>query len=64
MQSHQNLRAFRVVGWASVVLGVTALGLYVGRDLRARYKFNHRTQYDFFAHAGDQAPAADYGLGV
>jgi hypothetical protein len=64
MQSRQNLRVFQVVGWASVVLGITALGLYFGRDLRARYKFNHRTQYDFFSHAGDQAPAADYGLGV
>lgn len=53
-----------IVGWTSVALGIAALGLYIGRELRARYKFNHRTQYDFFSHAGDSIPAADYGTGI
>jgi hypothetical protein len=56
--------AMWIVGWTSVALGVAALGLFIGRELRARYKFNHRTQYDFFAHAGDSIPAADYGTGI
>jgi hypothetical protein len=56
--------AMWIVGWTSVAVGIAALGLYVGRELRARYKFNHRTQYDFFSHAGDSVCAADYGTGI
>jgi hypothetical protein len=56
--------AFRIVGWTTVAVGIAALGLYVGRELRARYKFNQRTQYDLFSHAGDNVPAADYGVGI
>ena len=37
----------RVIGWLSVGVAVTALGIFVGRELRKRYKFNHRTPYDF-----------------
>jgi hypothetical protein len=55
--------ALRVVGWASVAVGVAAVGLYVGRELRLRYKFNHRTPTDFYAHAGDKSPA-EFGMGV
>ncbi|HEX3939966.1 MAG TPA: hypothetical protein VHX11_00625 [Acidobacteriaceae bacterium] len=57
-------KAFRVVGWTSAVLGIAALGLFVGHELRSRYKFNQRTPYDFYAHAGDRAPVADYGVGI
>lgn len=56
--------ALRLIGWGSVAVGVIAVGLFVGRELRLRYKFNHRTPSDFFAHAGDQGPAADYGVGI
>jgi len=55
--------ALRLVGWTSVVVGVAAVGLYVGRELRARYKFNHRTPSDYYAHAGDEMPA-EFGVGV
>jgi hypothetical protein len=54
--------AMWIVGWTSFAVGIAAVGLYVGRELRARYKFNHRTQYDFFSHAGDSL--ADYGTGI
>lgn len=54
----------RIVGWTSVALGVAALGLYVGHELRERYRFNQRTQYDLFSHAGDTVPAAEYGMGI
>jgi hypothetical protein len=29
-----------------------------------RYKFNHRTPYDFYAHAGGDQTPADYAMGV
>ncbi len=41
----------RLIAWASVAVGVAAVGLYVGHELRVRYKFNHRTPSDFYAHA-------------
>jgi hypothetical protein len=36
----------------------------VGWELRVRYKFNRRTPSDFFAHAGDEGQATDYGMGI
>jgi hypothetical protein len=63
-ESQEEGSAMWIVGWTSIVVGIAALGLYVGRELRARYKFNRRTQYDFFSHAGDSVCAADYGTGV
>jgi hypothetical protein len=62
--SQEEGSAMAIVGWTSVAVGIAAVGLYVGRELRARYKFNHRTPYDFFSHAGDSVPAADYGTGI
>jgi hypothetical protein len=62
--SQEEGSAMTIVGWTSVAVGIAAVGLYVGRELRARYKFNHRTQYDFFSHAGDSVCAADYGTGI
>ena len=64
LPSQEEGSAMAIVGWTSVAVGIAAVGLYVGRELRARYKFNHRTQYDFFSHAGDSVPAADYGTGI
>jgi hypothetical protein len=55
--------ALRAIGWTSVALAVTALGLYVGRELRIRYKFKRRTPSDFFAHAGEEM-GAEYGVGI
>ena len=56
--------ACALVNDTALALVLAAVGLYVGRELRARYKFNHRTQYDFFSHAGDSVCAADYGTGI
>jgi hypothetical protein len=57
--------ALKAIGWTSVALGVAALGLYVGRELRLRYKFNRRTPYDMYSHAGDQMQnVTEYGVGV
>jgi uncharacterized protein YjeT (DUF2065 family) len=56
-------RAVRAVGWTSLAVGVTALGLYVGRELRIRYKLNRRTPSDLFSHAGEDF-SAEYGVGI
>lgn len=40
---HESRVALRALGWASVAVGIAALGLYVGRELRQRYKFKRRT---------------------
>lgn len=61
--SPSSSRALRAVGWTSVALGITALGLYVGYELRVRYKFNHRTPADFYSHAGEEM-SAEYGMGI
>jgi len=58
--SHSALRA---IGWVSVGVGIAAVGLFVGRELRKRYKFNHRTPYDFYSNAGAQT-ASEFGMGV
>jgi hypothetical protein len=47
----------------SVGVGIAAVGLFVGRELRKRYKFAHRTPYDFYAKAGSPA-APEFGMGI
>lgn len=63
-KKEESAVALKAIGWTSVALGVTALGLYVGRELRQRYKFKRRTPYDLYAHAGDQMHSAEYGMGI
>ena len=53
----------RVIGWFSVGMAVAALGIVVGRELRNRYRFSHRTPYDFYATAG-QNPSSEFGMGI
>jgi hypothetical protein len=55
--------ALRAIGWVSVGFGIAAVSLFVGRELRKRYRFNHRTPYDFYANAGSQA-VSEFGMGV
>jgi hypothetical protein len=38
-----------------------AIGLFIGRELRQRYKFNRRTRYDVYAHSGDEQDV-DFGI--
>jgi len=58
-----NHTALKAIGWVSVGLGIAAVGLFVGRELRKRYVFNHRTPYDFYANAGTQS-VSEFGMGV
>jgi hypothetical protein len=53
----------KTVGWISAGLGAVALGLFIGREVRQRYKFNRRTPYDFYSHSGDEHDV-DFGIGV
>ncbi len=55
--------ALKLVGWTAALAGVVALGVVVGREIRARYKFNRRTPYDFFSHSGDGV-ASDQPMGI
>jgi hypothetical protein len=55
--------ALRAIGWTSVAVGVAALGLFVGRELRLRYKIRHRTPSDVFSHAGEDF-STEFGMGI
>ncbi len=56
--------SLRVLGLATLAIGALTLGLYLGRELRFRYKFRHRTPSDFFSNAGDDLANAEYGMGI
>jgi FAD/FMN-containing dehydrogenase len=62
-QKKQNA-VVRALSWTGVAVSVAALGLYVGWELRVRYKFSHRTPYDYYTHAGDRNLTPDYAMGV
>jgi hypothetical protein len=53
--------ALRAIGWVSIGFGLAAVGVFVGNELRKRYKFNHRTPYDFYSNA---EAASEFGMGV
>ncbi len=57
---HAKLRA---LGWFSVGMAVAALGIYGARELRSRYKFNHRTPYDFYTKSAEPR-SAEFGVGI
>lgn len=59
-----NTKLLRNVGLASAGMAALAVGLVVGRELRQRYKFNRRTPYDAYAHAGDRAHDWECGVGI
>lgn len=56
-------KTLRVIGWFSAGMAVATLGIFLGYEIRSRYKFRHRTPYDFYSHAGPQA-ANDFGVGI
>ena len=55
--------ALRVLTWFSVGVAVAALGIFLGTELRNRYRFKKRTPYDFYSNAGEQQ-ASEFGMGV
>lgn len=57
--------SLKTAAWVGVAMGAVALGLFVGREIRSRYKFKRRTPYDYYAHAGDERnDFAEFGYGV
>jgi hypothetical protein len=42
---------------------VAAISIFVGHELRSRYKFKRRTPYDFYAHAGE-SEIGEFGVGI
>ncbi|MGA3373414.1 MAG: hypothetical protein ABSC48_16790 [Terracidiphilus sp.] len=62
-EEERESNTLRVIGWLSVGVAVAAIGIFVGRELRSRYKFNHRDPYDFYAHAGEEQ-TGEFGMGV
>jgi hypothetical protein len=62
-EEEEETTLIKTVGWISAGLGAVALGLFIGRELRQRYRFNRRTPYDFYAHSGDEQDV-DFGLGI
>jgi hypothetical protein len=53
----------RAITWFSVGMAVATLGIFVGREMRKRYQFNHRTPYDFYENAGEQQ-SSEFGMGI
>ncbi len=60
----ESFPVLRTLGLATLVVGAVSLGLYIGRELRFRYRFHRRTPSDFFSNAGDPISSAEYGMGV
>ena len=55
--------ALRVIGWFSAGMAVAALSIYLGYEVRSRYKFKKRTPYDFYSNAGEHH-ASEFGMGI
>jgi hypothetical protein len=63
LDEQEDSKTLKVIGWFSVGMAVAAVGLYVGRELRLRYKFKKRTPYDFYSSAGNQQ-STEFGVGI
>jgi hypothetical protein len=58
-----NNNTLRAIGWVSLGFGAAAIGLYVGREVRKWYRFNHRTPYDIYSHARATVNS-EFGMGI
>ncbi len=63
LDDEEDGKTLKVIGWISAAMAVAALGVYVGRELRLRYKFNRRTPYDFYSNAGNHQ-STEFGVGI
>jgi hypothetical protein len=59
----KQTKTLQVITWFSVGMAVAAVGIFVGREIRSRYKFKRRTPYDFYAGASEYS-AGEYGVGI
>jgi hypothetical protein len=58
-----EISTLRVITWFSMGMAVATLGIFLGRELRKRYKFNRRTPYDFYSNA-DGRQTGEFGVGI
>ncbi len=63
LDEQDESKTLQVLGWLSIGMAVAALGLFVGREIRLRYKFKRRTPYDFYSSAGNQQ-SSEFGMGI
>jgi len=63
LDEQEDSKTLKVIGWVSVGMAIAAVGLYVGREIRQRYKFNKRTPYDFYSNAGNRQ-STEFGVGI
>ena len=63
LDEQDESKTLKVIGWFSVGMAVAAIGIYLGRELRLRYKFNKRTPYDFYSNAGNKQ-STEFGVGI
>ena len=62
-EEKQEKNTLRVITWFSVGMAVATVGIFVGREIRNRYRFKRRTPYDFYSNA-DERHAGEFGVGV
>lgn len=63
VEEKTGFTALRVITWFSVGMAVAAVGIFVGAELRSRYRFKKRTPYDFYSNAGSRQ-VNEFGVGV
>lgn len=63
IEKETDHKALRAVGWFSVGMAIASLGIFIGFELRSRYKFKRRTPYDFYSNAESQQ-ANEFGVGI
>jgi hypothetical protein len=63
LEEKTGSNALRVITWFSVGMAVAALGIFVGAELRSRYRFKKRTPYDFYSNSGEQQ-TGEFGVGI
>ncbi len=63
IEEESERKALRVIGWFSMGMAVATIGIYLGFEMRSRYKFKRRTPYDFYSGAGPQ-PTNEFGVGI
>jgi hypothetical protein len=63
VEQTEERKGLQVLGWFSVGMAVAALGIFLGREIRNRYKFKRRTPYDFYSSAGNQQ-TSEFGMGI
>jgi len=62
-EEKKDSNTLSVITWFSVGVAVAAVGIFVGRELRSRYKFKRRTPYDFYSNAAEYQ-ASEFGVGI